>query len=132
MSKFTAADIATPARSQPGFRFSAMDAVVILVAFAATELLWETLGSIALLPLVLLGHFFLFCNVFRIRRAYELAWAAFFVMNLSAWSLTGNFGWERVLLVQTPVTVTCLVVEIISPRYHGVGCRWLRRPRLRG
>jgi hypothetical protein len=128
MSEIKPAAIGTT-RSPPGFRFSTSDALVILAALAATALLLKSLGSLALLPVVVLGHFFLFCNLFRVRRTYELVWGVLFVINLSAWWVTGNFGWGRVLLVQTPVTLICLLLEIFSPRYHGVGCGWLRRLR---
>ena len=52
-----------------GFRFSRADAAMIAVGAAATWLLWGVLGDLALLPAVVLVHFFLFCNVFRVRRS---------------------------------------------------------------
>ncbi len=87
-----------------GFRFSAADAAVIVVAAAATVVLWGPIGELALLFPVVVVHFFLFCNVFRIRRSYELVWADVFVANLIAWQAAGAFGWASVLAVQGPVT----------------------------
>jgi hypothetical protein len=106
-----------------GFRFSAADAAALAVAAAATWLLHPHLGFVAWILPFALGHFFLFCNVFRIRRSYELIWAAGFVLNFGAWALSGSFDWLGVLAVQTPLTVFVIVLEIRSPRYHGIFAR---------
>ena len=114
-------------RTKPcGFRFSLADAGVIALGAAATWLLWEPLGGaggMALLLPVVLGHFFLFCNVFRARRGYELVWAAGFVVNLLAWQAAAAFGWGRVLLAQAPLTLLLIAAELRSTRYHGVAWR---------
>ena len=111
--------------SAPGFRFSTTDAAAVVAAIIGVMLLWHPLGSMALLLPIVLGHFFLFCNVFRVRRSYELAWAVVFIVNVCAWWLAGRFSWWSVLLVQTPVTIVCIGLEISSERYHGVGYRRL-------
>lgn len=87
----------------------------------ASILLWSVLGTFALLFPIVLAHFFLFCNVFRVRRNLELIWAGVFVVNFAAWAITGSFSWWPVLLVQTPVTIACIVIEMRSPNYHGIG-----------
>lgn len=63
-------------RSAPGFRLSQRDVLVITVCILATVWLWDRVGELSLLMLGVLGHFFLFCNVFRVRTRYELVWAA--------------------------------------------------------
>ena len=108
------------ARRPPGFRFSGVDAVVLLVGGVATWLTWGVLGQMALLLPVVLFHFFLFCNVFRIRRSYELAWAAAFIVNLLAWQASGTLSWRNVLLTQAPLTLVFILAEMRSGRYHGV------------
>lgn len=118
--------------SAPGFRFSRTDAAAIVITALATLLLWRPLQELALLFPIVLGHFFLFCNVFRVCRASELTWAGLFVVNFVAWSLSGQFDWWHVLLVQTPITIPFLVLEILSPRYHGVGYSWVCRARMTG
>ena len=114
----------------PGFRFSASDAVAIVLAIVAAVTLWGSLGAMSLLFPIVLGHFFLFCNVFRVRRSFEVAWALVFVVNVCAWWLAGRFNWWSVLSVQTPVTMLCLGLEICSERYHGVGYSRINRRRL--
>ncbi|MHC4135708.1 MAG: hypothetical protein ACYS0K_12065 [Planctomycetota bacterium] len=106
-----------------GFRFSARDAVALTAAAVATWLLLPRIGSFAWLFPFALGHFFLFCNVFRVRRGYELIWAAGFLLNFGAWAVSGAFDWLGVLAVQTPLTLLLIGVEIRSPRYHGVFAR---------
>ena len=120
-----AAQEGAPRWSRPGFRFSRVDALVLVAGAVLTVVLWPALGTLALLVPVALGHFFLFCNVFRVRRDVELLWAGVFVLNFAAWGLTGRFSWTRVLLTQLPVTLAILVVEVRHPRYHGI----LSRPR---
>ncbi len=103
-----------------GLRFSATDAVVLALGAVATWWLHSRVGTYAWLIAVALGHFFLFCNVFRIRRSYELIWAGIFAINFAAWLASGSFGWLGVLAVQAPVTIAVIVAEIRSDRYHGI------------
>lgn len=108
-----------------GLRFSRTDAAVLAAGAVLTWVLWRHLGQFALLVPVTLGHFLLFCNVFRVRRGVELLWAGVFVANFAAWALLGEFTWWGILGVQTPVTVAILVIEVRHPGYHGV----LSRPK---
>lgn len=110
-----------------GFRFSALDAGVLVVGALATAALWPLIDVGALVVPAALGHFFLFCNVFRLERRLELAWAALFVLNASLCVASGSFSWPKVLLVQTPVTLAVIGLEIASPRYHGILSRRLNR-----
>ena len=57
----------------PGFRMSILDLVVLVVADTIALGLWFVLGPIGLLFPFVVGHFFLFCNVFRTARNLELA-----------------------------------------------------------
>lgn len=108
-------------RGRPGFRFSVMDAAAIVVVVIAAVGLYSSIGELAFLFPVVLFHFFLFCNVFRVRRESELIWAGVFIVNFAVWSLADAFTWSHVLLSQTPVTLAILVIELRSPRYHGIG-----------
>jgi hypothetical protein len=103
-----------------GFRFSLTDALAILAFMSAAGLLWR-LGNLLWWMLVIAaGHFFLFCNVFRIIRRRELIWAGFFILNVIAWALLGLLTLPRVLLCQLPITVGLVVADMRSPGYHGV------------
>jgi hypothetical protein len=104
----------------PGFRFWWTDAAVIIACVVLTWLVWRPLGPLALFFPVTLGHFFLFCNVFRLRRKYEVVWTALYVLNVAGWLIGGELNWPGVLALQTPVTIAAITLEIKSPRYHGV------------
>ena len=112
-------------RSQPGFRFSPRDAAVIGVFTLATAWLWAWVDSLSLLLLGVLIHFFLFCNVFRVRTRYELIWAASFVVNAGAWQLADELSWQRLLGSQMVVTALVIGAELRSPSYYGIGHRWI-------
>jgi hypothetical protein len=74
------------------------------------------------------GHFFLFCNVFRLRRSYELIWAGTFLANIIVWKWGGIYSWWTALALQIPVTILVIVAEVRNPSYHGV---WSRAARAR-
>ena len=113
----------TPQPRSWGFRFFLSDSIVIgvliIVAIALQHLghpLWWIIVIVA-------GHFFLFCNVFRIRRALEYGWAATFLANATLWLGLGNLNWFGVLAIQFPITVGVIAAELRSPRYHGIFAR---------
>jgi hypothetical protein len=103
--------------------FSRMDAAILGAAVAATWILWQAEPLLAPVPAIAVGHFFVFCNVFRVRRRLELAWAGCLLVNAAAWFLAGAFSWVSVLAVQTPLTAGLVALEMCTPRYHGVLAR---------
>ncbi len=110
-----------------GFRFSWIDAVVIVAAalIAWQSWQWKSIVSIFIFVVV---NFFLFCNVFRIRPVYEYIWAILFVINCAVTSFFGAEEWYKMaLLVQLPFTLIAIIAEMRSPQYHGVFCRALNR-----
>ena len=108
---------------------SFFDAMVLLVAAVATGVLLPWLGVIAWLFVIVAGHFFLFCNVFRIQRVFELVWAGLFVLNVSVWYVMDLLDWWLVLAVQTPVTITFVAMSFSKKDYHGVFWRYAPHPR---
>lgn len=106
-----------------GFRLSVIDLLAIAICTMGMLMSMPILGEIAWLFPITLGHFFLFCNVFRIRREFELFWAGVFVANVACWALAGRFDWLTVLTVQTPLTATLIITECFSPSYHGIFCK---------
>lgn len=71
-----------------------------------------------------LGHFFLFCNVVRMARPLELAWAGVFVALAAATIMLDTPGWLVTASVSLAATVVVVMVETRKPSYHGVG--WQR------
>ncbi|MCA9098366.1 MAG: hypothetical protein KDA36_08270 [Planctomycetaceae bacterium] len=105
-----------------GFRFSILDLSAIAVCGLLTWLTYPFLDELSLLFPITLGHFYLFCNVFRIHRNLELIWAGGFVFNVAIHLVLREISWLRILAIQTPLTVFLIVVEMRSGRYHGIFC----------
>jgi len=103
-----------------GFRCSGSDVAVVAVGGAATWAAWGEPPHFAALIPVVLGHFFLFCNVFRIGTRLELGWTTAFVVNFTAWLVCDAFTWAAVLATQAPITVAVLGYALVQPGYHGV------------
>lgn len=106
-----------------GFRFSATDAVILVCGIALAALLRAREFPLWWLVPMVLGHFFLFCNVFRVRRSYEITWAFLFLLNVGFWLSRARFDWAAALLTQTPFTLAAIGAEMLSWRYHGVAAR---------
>ena len=110
---------------QPGFRFSRFDAL-ILVAGALTAIgvaFWNPLAGVVVA--FVLGHFFLFCNVFRIARVPELIWAAIFfaLATLAMFSDHPLRMWILAFGVSIGVAALLIALETRKPSYHGIGWR---------
>lgn len=103
-----------------GFRLSRVDLIVVsLTMIASFEITRRDLPFAWILACVV-GHFFLFCNVFRVRRSYELMWAAVFLLNVAYWmAFHLSLEWLPPLLTQLPFTIAVIAAEIRSPQYHG-------------
>jgi hypothetical protein len=100
-----------------------MDAFVIGVVLIGVLVLKRMANPLWWILAVVAGHFFLFCNVFRVRRSFELGWSALFVMNVTAWLYLEKFEWTNVLACQFPITAGLIFAELRSPRYHGIFAR---------
>src|ERR1041385_1540518 len=100
--------------SKPGIRFSFTDACAIAVCALVTWLLRDQDSLFTFTFAVVLGHFFLFCNVFRVRKKFELTWAAIFFVNVIAWVCSGQFSWTHALLTQSPFTALLIALEVLS------------------
>jgi hypothetical protein len=87
--------------------------------------MWRAVGQVGLLLPVVLGHFLLFCNVFRVPRRMELAWGGVFVVNVCLLVYFGLLVWWRAALFQAPVTLAVTAITILRQDYHGLG--WSRK-----
>ena len=97
--------------SQPGIRVSRLDAAVLLLAGIVVWGSWNVHREFAFAVAFVVGHFFLFCNVFRVARKYELIWAVFFAVNMLAAASFARWSWTTGMLAQLPVTALVLVAE---------------------
>ncbi len=109
----------------PGFRLSALDVIILVVgvvtAFALVLVVWW--GGFVVGFVV--AHFFLFCNVVRMARLLELAWAGVFVALAAATVALDAPGWPVTATVSLVATVVVVVVQMRKPSYHGLGWQWI-------
>jgi hypothetical protein len=105
---------------RPGFRLSEIDVGVLILGILASILLARFDESFAVILLFTVAHFFLFCNVLRMSRPLELAWAALFVLLAGSTVRTGFPPWSYTFSAMLAVTIILAVVQILRPSYHGV------------
>jgi hypothetical protein len=107
-----------------GFRFSRSDLVVVLIGLFVV---WHAAlrhTDLAILTAFVLGHFFLFCNVFRVGERAELTWGALLLVNVTIGGLLADDSWWWVVLpLQGVATVVVIVLALLSPDYHGAWCQ---------
>jgi hypothetical protein len=111
-----------------GFRFSVGDAIALAVMTLLSYffVISASLGRGWMFPFVFF-HYFLFCNVFRIRTFLELIWAASFIVLLYLMFPAGLHGLLLLLGFQSVITIILVIIEMRSPRYHGIYCRSINR-----
>ena len=113
-----------------GFRFSIWDAVIVAVMAILTWRLWLVSELLVWLCPMTAGHFFLFCNVFRVGNRAELIWAIALLTNVAFWVFFGTLDWVVIMWIQAPVTIAVIVWAILQKDYHGFG--WTLRRRCGG
>jgi len=106
-----------------GLRFSVTDGVVLVVAALLTLGTYSITAGFSLLILFVVLHFFLFCNVFRVRRKPELIWAGTFLLNCAGWLLAGQLNIRGMMGGQLVITVLIIASELRKPYYHGIFAR---------
>lgn len=114
-------------KNGPGFRCSRLDLPVIVISILVAFLAYSWIGQWALVLPVVLGHFFLFCNVFRIGNRLEYVWAGIFLVNVSVWTFLDDLDWLRIMIWQSPVTLLILFIAVRRSNYHGVGYTLLHK-----
>lgn len=107
-----------------GFRMSVRDAIVIVVGAAAAVALATLVWWWGVAIAFVVAHFFLFCNVVRMARPLELAWAAVFVVLAVTTIALEVPGWSTTISISLVVTVALVARQLREPTYHGLG--WQR------
>ena len=109
----------------PGLRLSVLDVIILAVGVTATFALATAVWWWGFVVGFVLAHFFLFCNVMRMARPLELAWAAVFVVLAAATVALDTPGWQVTVSVSLVATVVVVVVQMRKPSYHGLGWQWI-------
>jgi len=108
-----------------GFRLSTLDVWVLIVGVGIGFIAWFYMGELSFFVPFVVIHFFLFCNVFRIRRTPELIWAGLFLGNCFVWNALGQIEVVWIFASQLLVTLIIIANELRHPHYHGVFARRL-------
>ena len=112
--------IMTDQKFSPGFRISVLDSCVLLFGASATIYFGMRMWQVGVVIGFSVAHFFLFCNVFRIRRAPELIWAASFIVLIISTILFGFPSWFLSMVLSLVVSVFLVFREFRHPSYHGI------------
>ncbi|MEE8623734.1 MAG: hypothetical protein V3T19_00160 [Acidiferrobacterales bacterium] len=99
---------------------SQLDIAILLVGIVGVVLAGLVAPYAGFVIAFVVGHFFLFCNVFRVSRLPELTWAIIFIGLSTATILVGQPGWLVTALCSLIVTIGVIFREIRKPSYHGV------------
>lgn len=113
----------------PGFRFSARDALVLVLGVIVSVVIQMSDLWIGIAIIFVVLHFFLFCNVLRITRPPELVWAAIFsglAICATVWNVP---TWPVVFAGSLAVTAVIACIEVRRDSYHGIGWQKIN-PRL--
>jgi hypothetical protein len=104
----------------PGFRLSFLDVLILCAGLIGSIVLGLQTGWAGFVVMLVVLHFFLFCNVFRISRPPELIWAAAFVVLGGATILTEFPGWIATMVISVALSSHLIWRETRKPHYHGI------------
>jgi len=105
----------------PGFRISAIDFGVLLAGAIGSYLIAQVESWLGLAIAFTVGHFFLFCNVFRMPRLLELVWSALFLALAGSSIAFQQPGWLFSFSLSLVGTAVLVAFQMRQPSYHGVG-----------
>jgi len=108
-----------PKEFRPGFRLSPLDTIFIAAFAIAAAVMWRSDAKLAGLLLLPCVQFFLFCNVFRIRRVPELIWAAAY-LAVAGWAYATDAAMWIPIAGLLTLGGILIAVEMFHPGYHGV------------
>ena len=109
----------------PGFRISIADVIVLVTGAFASLLAANIEFWFGIAIVFTVGHFFLFCNVFRMPRSLELAWAALFLLLLGSTIVMQQPEWLVSYALSLMGTVVAVVFQMRQRSYHGIGWKMI-------
>ncbi len=104
----------------PGLRLSVIDSLILTGSCAGVIGLIPVAAEIAFVIGYTVGHFFLFCNVFRVSRIPELIWASLFIFLTGLTLMTEKPGWAWVVFLTLVMTIIIIFLEMKKKSYHGI------------
>ncbi|MDQ1920503.1 hypothetical protein [Massilia pseudoviolaceinigra] len=110
---------------KPGFRMSFTDVIVIILGICGSVVGMRMDAGSGLPVALVVGHFFAFCNVFRLPRKLELIWATFFLIAAGTTIVWQWPGWYPASALSIICAVVLVGIHMRQPSYHGVGWKYL-------
>ena len=103
-----------------GFRLWWSDLLIFALTLPLAAYTWSAPLRPGVAIATVVAHYFLFCNITRMRGLYELIWALSY-SALSVWLVgTGLLEWPDMTGVIAPLTIALTVIEVTSAEYRGV------------
>ncbi len=103
-----------------GFRLWWSDLLIFGLTIPLAAYTWSAPLRPGVAIATVVGHYFLFCNITRMRGLYELIWALSY-SALSVWLVgAGLLEWPDMTGVIAPLTIALTVIEVTSADYRGV------------
>ena len=112
--------MSTAAPFRPGFRISLLDGSVLVLGAVGSYWAFRIDPALAIAISFTVGHFFLFCNVVRMSRPRELAWAAIFLLLAISTMRSNTPTWNQSFVLSLIATCVLVIFQARSPSYHGV------------
>lgn len=104
----------------PGFRLSLLDVIILILGVVGTLIFLPISKINSFIIAFVVGHFFLFCNVFRISRPLELIWATLLILFGVLIEIFRLFNWYIVAIIMVAVTFGIILIEMRKKSYHGI------------
>lgn len=104
----------------PGFRLSFFDIVILAAGLVGSIILGSQIWWAGMVVGLVVFHFFLFCNVFRVSRSPELIWGATFIALAGLTILIEFPGWITTTVLSIAMSSFLIWRETKKKDYHGI------------
>ncbi len=103
----------------PGFRLSLTDIIFIIVAITIDIVAAFYSIPVAVILFLPVVQFFLFCNVFRVRRTPEILWCLLYMITVGIY-LVYDLNLYIPLGSGLLIGAVFIIFEMRHPSYHGI------------
>ncbi len=107
---------------KPGFRLIPSDVAILIVGGVISFHFGKEVFTAGLIISFLIFHFFLFCNVLRMKLHLEIIWSVIYValFTLCVNPFYSFFTWNYVFGISLISTIVLSIIQMKRVDYHGV------------